>query len=217
MLRIIQAAKRTGKKVLWVGTAAIADNLMRSEAETPPAFGICGSVSEVTNRQIHEAEKAGIQLVSVSIPDLLRGTAAPWKYEEKCIAALMSGRDTILLSSASYDRSELEASVEAGRKPGMNLSQISVFTQNVLGEIAISVMDKVPVSGIFLTGGDIAISLLRKAGAEGSYITQEIALGIPKMKIAGGRFDGMPAVTKAGAFGKEDAIVYALRKLKEKD
>ena len=41
---------------------------MRSEAETPPAFGICGSVSEVTNRQIHEAEKAGIQLVSVSIP-----------------------------------------------------------------------------------------------------------------------------------------------------
>ena len=95
----------------------------------------------------------------------------------------MSGRDTILLSSASYDRSELEASVEAGRKPGMNLSQISVFTQNVLGEIAISVLDKVPVSGIFLTGGDIAISLLRKAGA----------------------------------FGKEDAIVYALRKLKEKD
>ena len=94
---------------------------MRSEAETPPAFGICGSVSEVTNRQIHEAEKAGIQLVSV-------------------------------------------------------------FTQNVSGEIAISVLDKVPVSGIFLTGGDIAISLLRKAGA----------------------------------FGKEDAIVHALRKLKEK-
>ena len=31
-----------------------------------------------------------------------------------------------------------------------------------------------------------------------------------------GAMDGLKTVTKAGAFGKEDAVLFALRKLKEK-
>jgi len=35
------------------------------------------------------------------------------------------------------------------------------------------------------------------------------------MKLVGGSFDGLKVVTKAGAFGGEDAITYSIRKLKE--
>lgn len=217
LLRIIQTAKQTGKRILWVGTAAMADNIMRSLKETAPALCVSGSISEVTNRQIHEAEKQGMQLVQVLIPELLAGKSDIAYYVERCAASLAEGRDTILLSSASYDRREIMRSVEAGKEKGLQLPDIGDFTQNVLGEIAVEVLKRARVSGVFLTGGDTAIGFLQKAKANGSYILEEIAVGIPKMEIIGGFFDGLPVVTKAGAFGKDDAIVYGMRKLKEKE
>ena len=217
LLRVIQTAKQTGKRILWVGTAAMADNIMRSLKETAPAFCVCGSISEVTNRQLHEAEKQGMQLMQVLVPELLAGKSDIAYYVERCAASLAEGRDTILLSSASYDRREIMRSVEAGKEKGMQLPDIGDYTQNVLGEIAVEVLKMARVSGVFLTGGDTAIGFLQKAKANGSYILEEIAVGIPKMEIIGGFFDGLPVVTKAGAFGKDDAIVYGMRKLKEKE
>lgn len=217
LLRIIQTAKQTGKRILWVGTAAMADNIMRSLKETAPAFCVCGSISEVTNRQLHEAEKQGMQLMQVLVPELLAGKSDIAYYVERCAASLAEGRDTILLSSASYDRREIMRSVEAGKEKGLQLPDIGDYTQNVLGEIAVEVLIRARVSGVFLTGGDTAIGFLQKAKANGSYILEEIAVGIPKMEIIGGFFDGLPVVTKAGAFGKDDAIVYGMRKLKEKE
>ena len=216
LLRIIQAAKQTGKRVLWVGTAAMADNIMRSLKETAPALCVCGSISEVTNRQLHEAEKQGMQLVQVLIPELLAGKEDIVYYVERCASSLAEGRDTILLSSASYDRSEIMRSVEVGKEKAMQLPDIGDYTQNVLGEIAVEVLKRAKVSGVFLTGGDTAIGFLQKAKANGSYILEEIAVGIPKMEIIGGFFDGLHVITKAGAFGKDDAIVYGMRKLKER-
>ena len=35
------------------------------------------------------------------------------------------------------------------------------------------------------------------------------------MRLRGGALDGLKVITKAGAFGNEDAVSYALRKLKE--
>ena len=84
-----------------------------------------------------------------------------------------------------------------------------------MGDIASAVLDTVPVSGIFLTGGDTAIGLLPRLGADGSEIISEIAVGIPLVRLVGGRFDGMRAVTKAGAFGSPDSLSFALRKLRE--
>jgi uncharacterized protein YgbK (DUF1537 family) len=142
---------------------------------------------------------------------------SPEYYIERCSSLLKRGRDTILLSSASYDRREIDKSLEAGRGKGLELSQIGDYTQNVLGEIAVEVLRNVKVSGVFLTGGDTAIGFLNKVQAEGSYIVEEIAVGIPKMEVIGGEFNNLPVVTKAGAFGKDDAILYGLRKLKDKE
>ena len=217
LLKVIETAKKTGKRVLWVGTAAIAESILRSMEKVPPALCVCGSISEVTNRQVHEAEQKGVHLVQVYIPDLLDGKVLTEYYVEKCAVSLQKGRDTILLSSASYDRNEIKRSIEAGNKRGMVLAQIGEYTQNVLAEIAMAVLERAEVSGVFLTGGDTAFGFLQRCQANGSYIKEEIAVGIPKMEMIGGKFDAMPVITKAGAFGKNDAIVYGLRKLKEKE
>ncbi len=213
---VIGAAIATGKKVLWVGTAAMADNLMEMESKTYPALGIAASVSSVTCEQIKAAEAAGVVLVKVPIHNILSGAESTAPYIDATVESLLAGKDTILLSSSSYDRSELALSTAEGAKKGMEGWQVSEYVQALMGAMAKEVFARANVAGVFLTGGDTAMGVLGTLEADGSAILAEIAVGIPMMRVVGGAMDGMKVVTKAGAFGKDDAITFAFRKLKEK-
>ena len=81
--------------------------------------------------------------------------------------------------------------------------------------MALQVLEEVSVSGVFLTGGDTALGMLANIGADGSEILSEVRVGIPLIRVKGGSYEGLKMVTKAGAFGEEDAVAFALRKLKE--
>jgi uncharacterized protein YgbK (DUF1537 family) len=118
---------------------------------------------------------------------------------------LKEGRDVILLPSSTYSAE------------GFSAEDISVFTQRLMGQLTVNVLEKVEISGLFLSGGDTAVCCFENADALGSRIESEIALGIPLMRLIGGRYDGLKVVTKAGAFGNEDAIFYGFRKLKERE
>ena len=213
---VIGAAKATGKKVLWVGTAAIADNMMELESPTYPALGVVASVSEVTRSQVKAAQAAGVELVQVPVHELLAGRQGPDSYVAAVVERLKAGKDTILLSSSTYDRAELALSEQAGREKGMETAQVSEYVQSLMGSMVKSILAQTQVSGMFLAGGDTAIGVLDSMEAAGSAILAEILVGIPMMRVVGGAADGTKVVTKAGAFGKEDAILFALRKLKEK-
>lgn len=215
--KIITTVSSTGKKVLWVGTAGLANSIMELSCKTPPCLCVCGSVSDVTRQQVHIAEESGVQVVPVRIHELLSGENSEDTYIEQCIKQLQDNKDVILLSSATYDRTELEISRQYGEERHMTSEEVSVYTQETLGKIADSILSRCELSGVFVTGGDTAIGLLEQTGAEGSEILSEIAMGIPMMKIVGGKYAGMKLVTKAGAFGKEDALTYAIRKLKERE
>ena len=98
----------------------------------------------------------------------------------------------------------------------METAEVSEYVQTMMGEMARAVFARAKVSGAFITGGDTAMGVLAALGANGSAILSEIAVGLPMMRLVGGEMDGLKTVTKAGAFGKEDAVLFALRKLKEK-
>jgi len=215
MKNIIKAGIETGKKVLWVGTAAMADNLFEIEKPTPPVLSVVASLSSVTRSQVKHAENSGISLVKVPVYFIIEGKVAPEVYIDEALNFLKEGKDTILMSSASYDPEEYAKTIEAGSKSGMTKESISLFTQNLMGDLAKNILAETKVSGVFLTGGDTAIGFFDKVESLGSSIVEEIAIGIPLMKLVGGPFQGLKIVTKAGAFGKEDAITYATRKLKE--
>ena len=215
MRNIIKASIKTGKKTLLVGAAAMADNLFEIEKSTAPALSIVASVSNVTRQQIKYAESNGITLVKVPIYNIIEKKAEIELFIDETIKLLKEGKDTMLLTSSAYDYEEYNKTNEAGEKRGISNEDISVFTQNLIGDISKRVLEKTEVSGVFLTGGDTAIGFFEKVESLGSSILQEIAFGIPMMKLVGGPFEGLKIVTKAGAFGKDDVITYAHRKLKE--
>lgn len=212
---VIQAAVATGKRTLWVGTAAMADHLLGVEVDVPPALAVVASVSAVSREQVNFAAGEGIPLVSVPIPELLTGEQKLETYVAQTVALLKEGKDAILASSASCNRAELDRSVAVGEKLNMTREQVSGYTQMVMGRMTKAILEQTPISGMFLTGGDTALGFFMEARSLGSSIVTEIAVGIPMMRLSGGSFAGLKVVTKAGAFGKEDAITFALRKLKE--
>jgi hypothetical protein len=59
---------------------------------------------------------------------------------------------------------------------------------------------------LILTGGETAQHVINGLKTEGIEIDGELLEGIVKGHLIGGDWDGLAAVTKAGAFGKEDAL-----------
>lgn len=213
--RIVGSALDTGKRVLWVGTAALADHLLGAEVRTPPAMAVVASVSSVSREQVHYAAGEGAELVLVPIPQMLDGDCSQDLCIQAALAHIRAGRDVLLCSSASYDREELERSLQAGQRRGMDPGQVSAYTQRVMGELTRSILEGGELSGLFITGGDTALGVFQVAESLGSSIVTEISIGIPMMRLTGGPFAGLKVVTKAGAFGGKEAITFALRKLKE--
>ena len=214
MRTVIAAAQATGKRVLWVGTAAIADNLIETEYPSRPALAVIASVSDVARQQIHFAEEKGLSILQVDVASLLSGRQEK-DYVEEAVRILESGKDLAFVSSASYDRAALDASVAAGEKAGLDREAVAEFTSTEIAGMAASILDRVPVSGLFLSGGDTAIHFFQQAAAGGSEITFELSVGIPLMRLTGGRFEGLKVITKAGAFGSVEVLPVIMRKLGE--
>jgi len=213
---IVQSVLAAGKRVLWVGSAALTDNLLAVDTPVPPALAVIASLSSVTRGQVLFAEKQGVSLVKAPLYAILQKETSPGEIAEKAILLLKDGKDVILLSSSTYSPEEYSKTEESARRSGFSTEAMGVFTQKLMGQIAALVLGEVKVSGIFISGGDTAISCFESLGALGSDIAAENALGIPLMHLIGGSREGLKVVTKAGGFGKEDAIFYALRKLREK-
>lgn len=213
--RIVQAAKRSQKTALYIGTAGIADSLMELEQPSLPSLGVAASISTVTNRQMHFCEQQGITLIKLPVDKILQGSDTAEHYVQKAVEALNRGEDTIFLTDTAYDREFLELSYQAGDTLGLTPLEIGDRVRSIIGHGATEILRQAKVSGVFLTGGDTALGLLMNIGADGSEILSEIMVGIPLIQVKGGEFDGLKLVTKAGAFGADDAIAFAMRKLKE--
>ena len=213
--RIVQAARRSQKTALYIGTAGIADSLMELEQPSLPSLGVAASISTVTNRQMHFCEQQGITLIKLPVDKILQGSDTAERYIQKAVEALNRGEDTIFLTDTAYDREFLELSYQAGDTLGLTPLEIGDRVRSIIGHGATEILRQAKVSGVFLTGGDTALGLLMNVGADGSEILSEIMVGIPLIQVKGGEFDGLKLVTKAGAFGADNAIAFAMRKLKE--
>ncbi|MDR1399124.1 MAG: four-carbon acid sugar kinase family protein [Treponema sp.] len=215
--KIISAVFATKKRVLWVGTAALVDNLLSIKQLIPPALAMVASISSVTRHQVQYAERQGVSLVKVALYDILEQHVCIEAIAAKAVSFLHKGRDTIVLSSSTYSVEEYEKAEAAAKRAGFSKEQMSAFTQQTMGCLLMLILKEVMISGLFLAGGDTAMAFFEKTGSKGSSIVTEIAIGIPLMRLRGSVYEGLKVVTKAGAFGNEDAIFYALRKLREVD
>jgi len=212
-------------KILWVGSAGLAEQLpgFYQWSAGPEHIGIsatgavvviAGSVSKVTQGQISVAlNLPNIQLVKMNVANLIQAREVEIIRCVTQVKALLEQGKDILIASAVND-CDVAQGVTAGEKRGLSGIEVSEQTAVALGDIAAQ-LTECPMAGMVLTGGDTAIHVCRSLGAEAIEVVEEVAVGIPLGRLVGGRCHGLQVVTKAGAFGDEDAFVLSMQAMRK--
>ena len=222
------AAARLNRSILWVGSAGLAEylpsvlGLVATQAgtnpvERNPAVGkpvavLAGSVSTVTHGQVWMLkERSGIVCVETDPCELLQPEAAVREID-RCLKmtlnAVKSGKDVVITTGSNGDTvSEVR---EKALSLNLSMQQTSEGIAAGLGELCRRIATEATLSGLVLTGGDIARSCCSLLSATGFKVVEEVAPGIPLGLLKGGPCDGLRVITKAGSFGAEDALCTAV-------
>lgn len=217
---IASAITSIDEKLLYAGSSGLAGYLtdyLDIKKTKKINIIIAGSVSEVTFRQVeYLVEKSGIALIDVRVERLLNGERL--KEKERIIDIIRKssrkGEDIVIRSAAS--KQDVIKSVQEGERYGMSRTYVSEFVASFLGEIAQFVIQEIKINGIFITGGDTAIKAVNSLNISGTIIKDEILPGIPYSYFIEDRYKEITVVTKAGGFGKEDAIFQVLNFLNKR-
>lgn len=219
---IAQAVRNLDETIVLAGSAGLAEHIavhltiVDSEKqefkpiiqEFKPIIIVAGSVSEVTNSQISRAlEENYVQAIDVDIQALFTEREKDEKQriiqETGRISSLKS--DIVIRSAGS--REDIETAQRLGDQKGLDLSGTGEHITRFLGDVTMEICSTTKLRGLILTGGDTAIKVADVMDISGTVIIDEVLPGIPLSYFISDTFGDIPIVTKAGAFGKEDAIV----------
>ncbi|MBM4323440.1 MAG: hypothetical protein FJ115_07780 [Deltaproteobacteria bacterium] len=205
------------KKPLFVGSAGLAEEVAKKI--TPPEgpipdplkqkgktfkhiFIIGGSASSVTHQQLRRIERGKVPAYQLNKTTLLNDdarTQAERKEISKKVSDALSQGMAILKTTPDMLQSEDSKDLPIHLKITTTLAEITI---SALIQSKVDVHDL----ALILTGGDTAQSIINTFDIDGIKIEGELLEGIIRGHLIGGKWDGLTVVTKAGAFGKEDAL-----------
>jgi len=208
------------ERILFAGSAGLAEYLPKYfdlKTERKSNIIIAGSVSEATQKQVcYALENMAITLIDVDIEKLF--TSEIQEEEKRIIDIIkessLNGEDIIIRSASSKDL--VSRSFVQGQKHGLDRFKVSETIALFLGEIARHVIQEIKINGILFTGGDIAIKAAQSLKITGTIILDEILPGIPYGYYADESCKNIIIASKAGGFGKEDAILQVLTFLRNR-
>ncbi|MBU8878288.1 four-carbon acid sugar kinase family protein [Bacillus sp. FJAT-29790] len=224
---IVEAAQLLNEKFLWVGSAGIASHLSstgNSEeslrkvqvGERLPVLVVAGSVKSITHRQIQELkEKHNAEEIVISPEEFFYEDRRKLEMERivKAGQALLEKGDLVV--STNREQETINRVKDLQQSLGLSNFDVGHTIAEAMGEIAGQLIESKRICGAVLTGGDIAAATCKVLNGEGIQVIGEVEAGIPYGKLFGGLYDGLPLVTKAGAFGTEQALAKALQTITE--
>lgn len=226
---IIQAVRQLDKKVLWVGSAGLANGLAGyiageqsavsdAKGSPSPVLIVAGSVSAVTRKQIKQLQSSipDIELVVARPADLANPAVRSGEINRisgLCAEAIRNGKDAVVTTDLSEEANQNVRILI--RETGMTAVEAGNLIAASLGQAAAAAVQSSDPAGVVLTGGDIAAAACRELGVLALAIVGEVEEGIPVSTLIGGPKHGIPVVTKAGAFGNEESLVRAAGKIRK--
>jgi uncharacterized protein YgbK (DUF1537 family) len=168
---------------------------------------VSGTASSVTHQQLGQVERRPVPSFRLNrslITGEDRKTQEENKELTKKIANALSQGITILKAP-----SEMLSSKDSTESP------IHLKITKSLASVALLALEASKIKPadlvLILTGGETAQNVINGLETEGIEIEGELLEGIVRGHLIGGNWDGLTVVTKAGAFGKEDALEKIVR------
>jgi uncharacterized protein YgbK (DUF1537 family) len=179
--QIAAAGRRLPGKMLWCGSAGLAEAMagaepLRIETTGSPLLALVGTDHPVTLRQLREVEPYRV----VYDPEHAASIAA-------IEAQLEKGAAVVTMHMPDVPDRHL-----AARHIGASFTNL---------------LARLPQPGtLFVTGGETLSHVCAALGAEALEVQSEIEPGIPVSVLRGGKWDGVQVISKSGAFGNEGLI-----------
>ena len=170
---------------------------------------IGGSASAVTHTQLQRLQDGGLPSFELS-RDLVSGDGQAGTEGRRKLARLLG---SALVGGSVIFRTFTERWTGNGNG-GADIPQ---RIAGVMADVTLAALREARVDAdllaLILTGGDTAMGVLQLLDDEGIELEEELLEGIVRGNLRGGPWDGLTIVTKAGAFGKEDALVRIVERL----
>lgn len=205
---------------LACGSAGLAERfafVVQKLRKPKPVLMISGSTSRTTARQISRVKEVlGAYVIDLKVETLLgEGTAREDELKRTVAGAVeaLAQRKDVVVSSAKGTE-QVDRALTSGKKLGLSKSEIRRKSLSCIAMICRGIIASSEIAGLVLVGGDTAFKIIKTVKASGTLIEDEIVPGMPSCRILGGKYEGLLAVTKAGGFGADDALVLAADYLK---
>ncbi|MDP2896695.1 MAG: four-carbon acid sugar kinase family protein [bacterium] len=160
-----------------------------------PMLCVCGTFHPQSRRQLQAAAESGaIVRLEVNADDMAGGRRTERSLNKvvQCFAQnLRGGKHVAVCLSCQPERLSPELCERAFR---------------FLSELSRRVLETVPVSALFLTGGETAYSVCQALGVHTMKLHARIAPLVVASRVVGGPCDGMVIVTKGGSIGPDDLL-----------
>ena len=141
-----------------------------------------------------------------------------WTHVAMDPAALTTGDGSLYREQwvAGWVDTEAPGSLILSIQPILEAGPTAVPDQVVRGlaQVATTLLTAVRPEGVFLCGGDTAEAFWHQIGASALLIQEEILPGLMRGEFVGGPRNGLPVVTKAGAFGHVDTLNQLINSFK---
>ncbi|MDC7955770.1 four-carbon acid sugar kinase family protein [Fusobacterium simiae] len=212
--KIAKLGLESNRKVLWIGSAGLIEGIFDILYPKKPSLGIVGSVSEVSSKQLLYAKDRGMNILELDISKILAFPEIEYNSSlEKSLSILKQKQNLIITSCLTKE--SLKKVMLYAEKNHITKEEIAKYIKDIFGKMVKSILKEVEVSGIFLTGGDTAISIIKNLEVEELEILLELSVGTVLLKITEGKYKGLPIITKAGSFGDEKILYESMIKIKE--
>lgn len=174
--------------------------LARARATTAPLLVVAGSATSATAAQLDAVERIlGARLLTLDVRDIDVDGAV-----EQLVSALDDDDGAVVgLRTVDGDTGTVSLSARGARAVPARI-----------GRIVAAALDRVPVGGLYTTGGDVTLGVLDALGSHGIAIEDEVVPLAVAGRLAGGPHAGLPIVTKGGLVGDALAAVACLDDLR---
>ncbi len=209
-LRTISRAA-LGKPIppLLVGSAGLADRVAETlaailGARVRGSLVLAGSLSSATRTQVEYAARQGAYHAMVNANLVQQAVTAKGNHSpfyQDLVTRLGRGQSVIVTTYGL-------------QQPGDDAALKLIY--RFLGKLTRDILEEPNlVSGLILTGGEMAFQILQVLEASGLRLESEVEPAIPFGRLIGGEFEGLPVITKAGSFGGEETLWHCLDFMKD--
>lgn len=218
------AADGLSERCLYVGSGGLARHVAVPGTpsgagidvdQTRSVVGVSGSVAPETLEQIGAVSRDRRRHLDLKMAVTDPSTAGT-DLASRGLAAVDEHGGVLLHSAETH--SDVDRAMAAGERAGVDGSTVRHRVTNALAVGAAAVVGDGRASNLFLTGGETARAVFDSLDATALHMAgEDVAPGIPLAAVEGGVADGTTAVTKAGGFGNEQAIIKSLARLGLRD